>query len=115
MFAPAQIAAVFPETRDLRAEVVEQLRIDSRYAGYLERQRAEINAFRRDEGLVLPHDLSYEGIGGLSNEVRSKLTATRPVTLGAAARIPGITPAALTALLRYVRRTDRGESLVAAE
>jgi tRNA uridine 5-carboxymethylaminomethyl modification enzyme len=100
----ARVAVIFPETAGLDPAIVEQLHTDSRYAGYLQRQEAEIRAFRRDEALRLPTDLDYSGIGGLSTEVRLKLTAARPVTLGAASRIPGVTPAALTALLRYVHR-----------
>jgi tRNA uridine 5-carboxymethylaminomethyl modification enzyme len=88
----------------LRPETVEQLETEARYRGYLDRQDADIRAFRRDEALCLPADLDYGAIGSLSIEVRVKLTATRPATLGAAARISGVTPAALTALLRHVRR-----------
>ena len=101
-----RLAAIWPELGRLRADVVEQLEIDARYAGYLERQEADVEAFRRDESLVLPRGLDYDTIGSLSAEVRSKLRRVRPATLGAAARISGVTPAALTALLRYVRRGD---------
>jgi tRNA uridine 5-carboxymethylaminomethyl modification enzyme len=96
--------AFLPCLAGVAPAVVEQLQIDSRYVGYLQRQEAEIRAFRKEEALRLPSDLDYGRIGGLSNEVRQKLGIARPATLGAAARIPGITPAALTALLRYVRR-----------
>jgi tRNA uridine 5-carboxymethylaminomethyl modification enzyme len=89
---------------DLRPDVAEQLEIEGRYAGYLERQLADVTAFRRDETLVIPDDLDFAAIGSLSAEIRLKLTQHRPATLGAAARIPGITPAALTALLGYVKR-----------
>lgn len=99
-----RVTGVFPDAAGLDPMIVEQLHTDSRYAGYLTRQDAEIRAFRREEGLRLPVELDYGQIGGLSNEVRLKLAATRPVTLGAASRIPGITPAALTALLKYVQR-----------
>jgi tRNA uridine 5-carboxymethylaminomethyl modification enzyme len=103
----ARVAALYPEAAGLDPLIVDQLHIDSRYAGYLERQAAEIRAFRRDEALRLPLDLRYEDVGGLSNEVRQKLSAARPPTLGAASRIPGVTPAALTALMRYVQRAPR--------
>ncbi|MGH6996773.1 MAG: tRNA uridine-5-carboxymethylaminomethyl(34) synthesis enzyme MnmG, partial [Phenylobacterium sp.] len=73
-------------------------------AGYLDRQRADAESLRRDEDLRLPTDLDYAGVGGLSNEVREKLIAVRPLTLGQAARIEGVTPGALTALLAHVRR-----------
>jgi tRNA uridine 5-carboxymethylaminomethyl modification enzyme len=88
----------------LPADIAEQLEIDSRYAGYLERQARDIAAFRRDEALRLPDGLDYAAVGGLSAEVRGKLAGARPATLGAAARISGVTPAALVALLQYVKR-----------
>jgi tRNA uridine 5-carboxymethylaminomethyl modification enzyme len=100
----SRLGALWPELRELPREVAEQLEIDARYAGYLERQEADVRAFRRDEALALAPDLSYESIGGLSTEVREALNKCRPATLGAAARIPGVTPAALVALLRHVRR-----------
>lgn len=103
----ARLRSFFPDLPDAPAAVVEQVEIEARYAGYMDRQTADIRAFRRDEALRLPADLDVDAVGGLSNEVRQKLKAARPATLGAASRIPGVTPAALTALLRHVRR-DRG-------
>ena len=103
---------IWPELAGVRApEVAEQLEIDARYAGYLQRQSADIEAFRKEEALLLPEDLDYDEVGGLSRELREKLKAHGPATLGAAARIPGMTPAALTALLGHVRRA--GERRVA--
>jgi tRNA uridine 5-carboxymethylaminomethyl modification enzyme len=102
----ARLAAIWPELLDLDAPTVEQLEMDAHYQGYLGRQEADIQAFRRDESLCLPPDLDYGAIDSLSIEVRSKLTATRPTTLGAAARISGVTPVALTALLRHVKRAN---------
>jgi tRNA uridine 5-carboxymethylaminomethyl modification enzyme len=99
-----RLAAVWPELARIAPECAEQLEIDARYAGYLERQEADIRAFRRDEALLLPADLDYQHVGSLSAEIRSKLQQARPTTLGAAARISGVTPAALVALLKYVRR-----------
>ena len=98
------LAAVWPEVSRWRADVREQVEIDAAYAGYLDRQVADADAFRRDENLRLPAELDYAGIGGLSNEVREKLIAVRPATLGQAGRIEGVTPGALTALLAHVRR-----------
>ena len=100
----ARLAAVWPELRAVDREVAEQIEIEGRYAGYLDRQVADIRAFRNDEALKLPADLDYAAIGGLSTEVRQKLGAARPATLAAAARISGVTPAALTALLQVVER-----------
>jgi tRNA uridine 5-carboxymethylaminomethyl modification enzyme len=99
-----RLAAIWPELSCLAPETAEQLEIDARYAGYLERQERDIAAFRRDEALLLPPDLDYAGVGSLSREVSDKLAAARPATLGAAARISGVTPAALVALLKHVRR-----------
>jgi tRNA uridine 5-carboxymethylaminomethyl modification enzyme len=100
----ARLEGMWPELAGLRSDVAEQLEIEGRYAGYLARQEGDIRAYRRDEGLELPADLDYGAVGSLSNEVRAKLIAARPATVAAAARIPGVTPAALTALLGYVRR-----------
>ena len=99
-----RLRAVWPEVADIRADVAEQLEIDEIYAVYLERQNADVAAFRRDEALRLPETLDYGVIGGLSSEAKERLALVRPVTLGAAARVPGVTPAALIALLRHVRR-----------
>jgi tRNA uridine 5-carboxymethylaminomethyl modification enzyme len=99
-----RLALVWTELRGMGAEIAEQLEIDARYAGYLERQEADIRAFRRDEALLLPADLDYHQVGSLSAEIRGKLQQAKPTTLGAAARISGVTPAALVALLKHVRR-----------
>ena len=99
-----RLAAIWPELGALERDVAEQIEIEGRYAGYLDRQVADIRAFRNDEALKLPADLDYRTIGGLSNEVRQKLGEARPATMAAAARISGVTPAALTALLQVVER-----------
>jgi len=99
-----RLAQIWPELAAIRADVAEQLEIDGRYAGYLDRQEADIRAFRRDEALLLPSDLDYATVGSLSTEVRGTLQRARPMTLGAAARLSGVTPAALVALLKHVRR-----------
>lgn len=103
------LGRIWPELTEVPEAAREQLEIEALYAGYLERQARDVAAFRRDEAMRLPADLDYSAVGGLSNEVRDKLTAHRPETLGAAARISGITPAALTTLLVYVKR-QRGKS-----
>lgn len=100
----ARLSAIWPELAAIPRPIAEQLEIDGRYSGYLERQAEEIAAFRRDEALKLPSDLDYDAIGSLSAEIRIKLRVSRPETLGAAARVSGVTPAALVALLRHVRR-----------
>jgi tRNA uridine 5-carboxymethylaminomethyl modification enzyme len=100
----ARLAALWPEFAAVPPEIAEQLEIDARYRGYLERQERDIAAFRRDEGLLLPADLDYAAIGSLSYEIRGTLARARPASLGAAARLSGVTPAALVALLQHVKR-----------
>ncbi|HEV2533017.1 tRNA uridine-5-carboxymethylaminomethyl(34) synthesis enzyme MnmG [Phenylobacterium sp.] len=98
------LARLWPALSAWPAAVREQVEIDASYAGYLDRQAADAAAFRRDEDLRLPADLDYGAVGGLSHEVREKLSSIKPLTLGQAARIEGVTPGALTALLAHVRR-----------
>jgi tRNA uridine 5-carboxymethylaminomethyl modification enzyme len=99
-----KLATIWPELEGLRPEIAEQIEIDALYSGYLVRQDADIRVYRADEALDLPADLDYLALTSLSSEIRQKLATARPATLGQAARISGVTPAALTILLRYVRR-----------
>ena len=99
-----RLAEVWPQVAGWSPAVREQIEAEAIYAGYLDRQAADVEAFQRDEALKLPPGLDYDRIGGLSNEVREKLARVRPLTLGQAARIEGVTPGALTALLAHVRR-----------
>ena len=82
----------------------EQIEISAHYSGYLEKQQADIIAFRRDENLTIPKDIDYSKLSGLSNEVKSKFKMIRPKTLGQALRIDGITPAAVYILLSHLKR-----------
>ena len=110
-----RLATVWPEMNDIPPGIREQVETDTVYAGYSHRQENDIEAFRKEEALALPATLNYAGIGSLSTEIRTKLEAVRPATLGAAARIPGVTPAAIVALLRHVKRREKsGESHEAA-
>ncbi len=104
----ARLSQIWPELSLLPQDIAGQIETEALYAGYLERQEADVDAFRRDEQLALPDDLDYAAIGGLSNEMRQKLTVAQPATLGAASRISGVTPAALVALLRHVKRAEAG-------
>jgi len=97
------LTRIWPELGSMAPDVIEQLEIDAQYAGYLDRQDADIIAFRRDEGRALPAGLDYGAVIGLSNEVRQKLERIRPATLGQAARIEGVTAAALTLVLAHVK------------
>ncbi len=85
-------------------KVAEQLEIQAKYAGYIDRQQAEINRQQANESVLLPENFDYEQVRGLSSEVREKLVKTRPATLGQAARVPGITPAAVSLLLIHLKR-----------
>jgi tRNA uridine 5-carboxymethylaminomethyl modification enzyme len=105
--ALSHLRGVWPELDAIPDEVGAQIEIEALYAAYLDRQSEDVAALRRDESLTLPEGLDYDAIGGLSNEVRSKLKAVRPMTLGQAARIEGVTPGALTALLGHVKRVRR--------
>jgi len=100
------LVAVWPELEALPHFAREHLETEALYAGYIERQARDIAAFQRDEGLRIPESFDYKAVGGLSNEVRSKLESVRPATLGQAARIEGVTPGALTAVLAYVRKAS---------
>ncbi len=101
------IIKIWPELKEIPEDIVRQIEIDATYSAYLDRQDADILAFRKDENLMLSPALDYSDIGGLSNEVREKLLRARPATLGSAARISGVTPSALNSLLRYVKRKER--------
>ncbi|WP_291843730.1 tRNA uridine-5-carboxymethylaminomethyl(34) synthesis enzyme MnmG [Maricaulis sp.] len=103
----SRLCEIWPELMRVSSGVAEQIEIDALYAGYIERQQADILAFRRDESVRLPRDLDYRRIGGLSNEAREKLELARPETLGQAARIEGVTPGALTAVLAHVKRRSQ--------
>lgn len=99
-----RLAAIWPELGGLRGDVAEQIAIEARYGGYLQRQATDIAIFRREEMLALPPDLDFASIGGLTTELRQALSRVQPTTLGAAARIPGMTPAALMLLYRYAKK-----------
>ena len=103
----AALSAVWPELANLDYEIATQIEIEALYSSYLERQAEDVAALRRDEDLTIPMDLDYSKVGGLSNEVRQKLEAVRPTTLGQAGRIEGVTPGALTALLGFVKRRKK--------
>lgn len=101
------LTVVWPGLTEVSDPIREQIAIETLYSGYIERQAGDVAALRRDEGLMIPGDLDYSGIGGLSNEVRQKLEAVRPQTLGQAGRIEGVTPGAMMALLGHVKRRKK--------
>lgn len=100
------LKGIYPELADITPDIADQLQIDGHYSAYLARQEADIAAFRRDEALKLDVDFDYAGVPGLSNEVVQRLGQIQPATLGQAARIEGVTPAALTAILAGVKKRD---------
>ena len=106
-FGIADLARIWPQLGGLDAKIAEQLEIDAKYAVYLNRQKADVESYRRDESLVLSDDIDYTTVAGLSNEARHKLQTHRPRTVGQAGRIDGMTPAALTLLAAHLHRQGR--------
>ncbi|MCK1298690.1 MULTISPECIES: tRNA uridine-5-carboxymethylaminomethyl(34) synthesis enzyme MnmG [unclassified Bradyrhizobium] len=105
----SQVRAIWPELAAIDPVIATHLEIDAKYDVYLERQSADVEAFRRDEGMVLS-EVDFQQVPGLSNEVRAKLEKARPFTVGQAGRIDGMTPAALGILAAYLRREARKTS-----
>ncbi|MEL7230191.1 MAG: FAD-dependent oxidoreductase, partial [Pseudomonadota bacterium] len=99
-----KLTEFWPELGNMEAEIAEQMKIDATYAVYMERQKADIEAVKRDEDLAIPSDMSFAGIPGLSMELQSKLETVKPTSLGQAGRINGMTPAAMTLVLAHTRR-----------
>lgn len=98
------INAIWPELISIPDDTYEQLEIEARYAGYIKRQEADIDVFRKDEKLKIRDDVDYSQVGGLSREMVQKLTKVKPATIGEASRIPGVTPAAIMAVLGYLKK-----------
>ena len=108
------LAGIWPAFGGLDPKIAEQLETDAKYEVYLSRQAADVESYRRDESLVLPEDIDYGVLPGLSNEVRHKLKTHRPRSIGQAGRLDGVTPAALTLLVAHMRRQGRKRSRGAA-
>jgi len=106
----SEIESIWPETKLINEEAKEQIEIESQYSGYLDRQKDDIIDFKKEEGLFLPKVIDYKSVGSLSNEIIEKLSAAQPPTLGAASRISGITPAAIIALLRFVKKKKNNKA-----
>lgn len=98
------INQIWPELQTMPDDVFEQIEIEAKYSGYIKRQLADIEVFKKDENLKLKDNIDYSLIGGLSREMIAKLSKVRPSTIGEASRIPGVTPAAITAILGFVKR-----------
>lgn len=107
------VAKIWPEFADLPASIAEHLKTDATYDVYLARQSADMAALRRDESMRLDADLDYADVNGLSNEARQKLQSARPMTIGQASRLDGMTPATLTLLTAYLKRKSRKRAVEA--
>ena len=99
-----KLAQIFPEINNFPTSIVKQVGIEGKYQGYLKRQEQDIASYKKDQELNIPYNIDYDKIGGLNLELRAKLKKAKPTTLASAARIPGMTPAGLTALLKYVKK-----------
>ncbi len=108
----AELAKVWPRFGELAPKIAEQIEIDAKYDVYLSRQASDVASYRRDESFTLPDDLDYAALPGLSNEAKQKLLKARPRTIGHAAKLDGMTPAALTLLVAHVKR-GRGKAAAA--
>jgi tRNA uridine 5-carboxymethylaminomethyl modification enzyme len=104
----ANLQAIWPELLEIPPKIAAQIEIDAKYSVYLDRQTRDIEAFRRDEAVTIPDDTDYAALPGLSNEIRAKLLAIRPRTMGQAGRIEGMTPAAMTLLAARLGRASAG-------
>lgn len=100
----SNLCRIWPELHSIPTNIIEQLEIDAMYRGYLERQEQDIQAFRKEEEMIIPEGLDYDQLPSLSNEIRSKLKQTRPHTVGAASRIQGVTPAAVLILMAHIKK-----------
>ncbi|MGC1494946.1 MAG: tRNA uridine-5-carboxymethylaminomethyl(34) synthesis enzyme MnmG [Sulfitobacter sp.] len=105
-----QLILLNPSFSDIDLEVREQIERDALYANYIERQQKDIDRLRKDEALLIPADFDFTALHGLSNELKGKLTLAGPSSLAQAARIDGITPAALTLILAHLRRDSKRKS-----
>jgi len=99
-----KLEKIWPELSTIELDVKEQIEIESIYSSYLERQRADIDDFKKEEGLTIPKTTNFKDVGSLSNEIVEKLSKSNPPTLGAASRISGVTPAAIIAIMRYLKK-----------
>ena len=101
-----KLIEIWPELVIVSKDIAQQVENDARYAHYIKRQKRDVEAMRRDEALVIPDNIDYENISGLSNEIKGKLAKIRPATLGQAGRMDGMTPAALTLILAKIRQKN---------
>lgn len=99
----ADLAKIWPEITKIDPTILEQLQIESTYQKYLARQEVDIQNFKQEEGLKIPHNINYKNLSSLSNELRSKLEENRPANIGAAVKIQGMTPAAINSIITFIK------------
>ena len=107
-----KLEKIWPKLKLIDNDLREQIEIESHYLGYLDRQKTDIESFKKDEGLFFPNNFDFNKVGSLSSEVLEKLNKIQPPTIGAASRISGITPPAIIALLRHLKRKNKKNSFI---
>ncbi len=105
-----KLEKIWPELKTIDNEIKEQIEIESVYSSYLNRQRADIEDFKKEEGLLIPKSINFKNVGSLSNEIVEKLSQIKPPTLGAASRISGVTPAAIIAIMRFIKKQKNNKA-----
>ena len=105
-----KLEKIWPELSSLETNIIEQIEIESIYSNYLIRQRVDIDDFKKEEGLLIPKTINFKKVGSLSNEIIEKLTKIKPPNLGAASRISGVTPAALIAIMRFLKKQKNNKA-----
>ncbi len=106
-----QTASIDPERSELPAEVIEQVEIQIKYAGYIKRQEIQVKRFKKLENYKIPQDIDYFNMHGISHEGKERFSEVRPISLGQAKRIPGITPSDITALMINIEKMKRAKKL----
>ena len=105
------LAKAWPELNSIRPDIREQIEIEAMYLGYLDRQMEDIESFKKEEKMVIPENFDFDPLPSISNEIKAKLKAIRPATIGSASRIQGMTPAALVALMAHIRKSEKSEQV----
>ena len=105
-----KLEKIWPELTALKTDAKEQIEIESVYSSYLDRQRTDIEDFKKEEGMRIPKIINFKDVGSLSNEIVEKLTKIKPPTLGAASRISGVTPAAIIAIMRFIKKQKNNKA-----
>ena len=106
----AKIRHIFNDISDYGLPIDKQVEIDAHYMGYLQRQARDINSFKKDEAVIIPKNINYDLLSGLSNEIKFKLNQVKPKTLGQAIRVDGVTPAAIIIILSHIKKLRQRKS-----